>query len=96
MDMRFKIWKFSFGIDPLIGIVPVVGDILPGIASALVVYAAILYKVRLSKILLMILYIGLDFWAGSLPLVGNIFDFAIRSNLENIKILEKEILPKTK
>lgn len=96
LENKFKIWKFSFGLDPLFGIVPILGDIVPALVSLFIIYVAILHKVETQKILMMLLYIFLDFWAGSIPVLGNVVDFLLKSNTVNIQIIEDTLLDKTK
>ncbi len=91
LETEFKIWKFKFGIDPLLGLIPGLGDIISSILSFYIVFVAILHKISPLKIIRMIIYILFDLLIGSIPLIGDALDFVIRPNVKNLKILEKEI-----
>lgn len=91
LETKFSIWKFKFGIDPILGLIPGVGDIISAILSLYIVSVAILYKIPLQKIILMVFNILFDLVIGSIPLVGDALDFVIKPNLKNLAILEKEI-----
>lgn len=69
----------------------ILGDIVPALVSLFIIYVAILHKVKTQKIIMMLLYIFLDFWAGAMPVLGNVVDFLLKSNTVNIKIIEDEI-----
>lgn len=89
MDKQFRIGGISFGLDPLIGAIPVLGDAL-SVALALYIY----YIGRQMNISRwdrwkMITNIVIDFLVGIIPLLGDIFDIAFKSNIRNLKILEK-------
>lgn len=88
-DQQFKIGKFSFGIEPIIGMIPIFGDAF-GLLLSLYIYG-IAHKMKVSKWdrLLMILNILVDFLIGLVPVIGDIFDFAFKANYRNYLILRK-------
>lgn len=88
LENQFQIWKFKFGLDPLLGIFPGTGDAVTAILSFYIVFVAILHKLPLGKILKMIVNILLDFLVGVIPIIGDFFDFFINPNSKNMKILE--------
>lgn len=91
LDTGFSIWKFKFGIDPLLGLIPGLGDILSSILSFYIVFVALLHKIHPKKIVHMIFNILIDLAIGSIPILGDILDFVIKPNIKNLNILEKEI-----
>jgi hypothetical protein len=91
LETNFSVWKFKFGIDPLLGLLPGLGDIVSAVLSFYIVFVAILYKLPFLKILRMIFNIGFDLIIGSIPLIGDALDFIIKPNTKNLAILEKEI-----
>lgn len=91
LETEFSLWKFKFGVDPLLGFLPVIGDTLPMIISFYIVYVALLHEVPKSKIIRMVVNIFVDFIVGSIPLIGDLLDFALKPNIKNLAILEKEI-----
>jgi hypothetical protein len=80
--------KFKFGLDPLIGLVPGLGDT----GSALVSAFALIQAARLGvpKILLarMSLNILINELIGIVPVVGDAFSFWFKSNARNYQIIK--------
>jgi hypothetical protein len=76
-----------FGIDPLVGLVPGLGDLLGGAASVYIILEAARAGAPASVLVRMALNVGVDTLVGGLPLVGDLFDFAWKSNRRNVKLL---------
>lgn len=91
LDTKFTIWKFKFGLDPILGAVPVVGDVITSTLSFYIVFVAVLHRISVLRILQMIFYILVDLTIGEIPILGDILDFAIKPNIKNMEILEKEV-----
>ena len=91
LETKFTIWKFKFGVDPILGLIPGLGDILTSIISFYIVYVAILHKIPTLRVLHMTFNILVDLVIGSAPIIGDILDFFIKPNVKNLAILEKEI-----
>ncbi len=89
MDAQFEIAGIKFGWDSIVGLVPVAGDI----ATALVgLYPILIAKKHgLSKVVRMRMAanFALDLAVGAVPLAGDVFDLAFKSNLKNLALLEK-------
>src|SRR2546423_14344640 len=79
--------KFKFGLDPLIGLIPGIGDTASAIVSALVLIQAA--RRGLPKILLarMSLNILINEIVGIIPGVGDVFSFWFKSNKRNYELL---------
>lgn len=91
MDSQFKIpgTNIRFGLDAIIGLVPGVGDITTfGISSYMLWVMA---KNGASGFVLtrMILNVLVDTIFGSVPIIGDAFDVAFKSNLKNLKLMEQ-------
>ena len=84
--------KFRFGLDPLLGLIPGIGDT----SSALVSAFALIQAARLGvpKILLarMSLNILLNEVIGIVPVIGDAFSFWFKSNARNHKIIQEHTL----
>ncbi len=91
LDTGFSIWKFKFGLDPILGLIPGLGDIFPSLLSFYIVFVALLHKIHPLKIAHMVFNILIDLTIGSIPILGDILDFVIKPNIKNLSILEKEI-----
>lgn len=92
-DSRFRIPVIGvrFGLDAIIGLVPVVGDAIGAMISlSLFVEATRLgapWRLRVR----MLLNIGFDFLVGLVPFVGDIADVAFKANTRNIALLRQWI-----
>ncbi|HEY8835446.1 MAG TPA: DUF4112 domain-containing protein, partial [Chthoniobacterales bacterium] len=79
---------FRFGLDPVIGLIPGIGDT----SSALVSAFALIQAVRLGvpKILLtrMALNILVNEVVGVIPVIGDAFSFWFKSNARNYEIIK--------
>src|SRR3954470_10926017 len=93
--MRVPGTKFRFGLDPLIGLIPGIGDT----SSALVSAFALVQAVRLGvpKLLLtrMALNILVNELIGVVPVVGDAFSFWFKSNARNYEIIKHHRLGTT-
>lgn len=79
----------KIGVDPLIGLVPGLGD---GVSLAMSLYLLwVAYQLNMPGriYLTLLLNVGGDFLIGMLPVVGDIADFFFKSNLRNLKLLEE-------
>ena len=83
--------KFRFGIDGIVGLAPGVGDTLMGLTSLYIVWEARKLGVPTNKILRMLGNVGVETLAGSVPIVGDLFDAAFKANLRNIAIIEEHL-----
>jgi len=87
--LRFPGTKLRFGLDPIIGLLPGIGDAASAIISTLaIVYAA---RYRLPKILLvrMALNILINELVGIIPGLGDAFSFWFKSNVRNYELLRR-------
>lgn len=92
--------RFGFGLDALLGLVlPGIGDAITGALSLVVMRTAVRRGVPRIVLARMLLNIVVDTGLGLVPVVGDAFDFAWRSNLRNQKLLERhqgELEPKAR
>ena len=91
MDEVFRVpvlgWRF--GLDALLGLIPVLGDTSTSLVSFYILAAAVRYRVPKITILRMGLNIAFDYVIGSLPLVGDVVDAWWKSNRMNLDLLRK-------
>lgn len=83
--------SIRLGLDPILGLLPGGGDFLGMIFSAYVVLTAAQMGVPREVLTRMVSNIILDTVAGSVPLVGDLFDVAWKSNTKNIQLLHEHI-----
>lgn len=81
--------KFRFGLDPLLGLIPGVGDLVGGVLSLFIVLSAARLGVSGSVIGRMMLNIVMDTAVGTVPVLGDIFDAGWKSNLRNVDLIEQ-------
>ena len=79
--------KVRFGLDPLIGLLPGVGDVLGAILGFLVIFAG--WRRGLAGITLtrMLTNVAIDALVGTVPVAGDLFDFAWKSNRRNYDLI---------
>lgn len=83
--------NFRLGLDAIIGLVPVAGDVISGLVSSYLIWEA--RQLGASKWLItrMMANTLLDTTLGAIPLVGDAFDVLFRANLKNMALLRAHI-----
>jgi hypothetical protein len=91
MDSKFEIpgTKIRFGIDPVLSLMPVLGDLITFIISSMLIYTMYNHGASRKVVIKMMLNSGLDTIIGAVPLVGTVFDIFYRSNERNVKLLRE-------
>jgi len=89
LDNQFSFLGIKFGIDPILDLVPGLGDVAGMILSSYLVWIAWEIGLPTSQIGRMIKNILVDFVVGIIPVVGPVADVFYRANLMNLEILEK-------
>jgi len=89
LDGLFRIpgTNWRFGLDALIGLVPNVGDTLTSFASFYILFAGVRYGVPKITLLRMAFNIAVDYLVGSIPFIGDAFDFVWKSNQQNMNLI---------
>lgn len=91
--------RFRIGFEPLIGLIPVVGDFAGLVMSSYVLVEAHRAGAGADVKRRMIRNMAIDFVGGLVPVVGDAFDFAWKANARNAQLLrnylETELQPKT-
>jgi hypothetical protein len=77
------------GLDSILGLIPVVGDVITASMGAWLVWEARNLGMSKFQLTRMAGNVGLDAAIGAIPLVGDLFDFAFRSNSRNLRILKR-------
>lgn len=89
LDGKFKFLKIRFGMNGVLGIIPVIGDLIVLFLSFYLVWIALEMKLPTAAILRMIWNVFINFVIGLLPIVGDFVDFFHKANLKNLKILKR-------
>jgi len=75
------------GIDPLIGLVPGIGDTIGALLSSYILAAAAKQGAPRSVLLKMAFNIAVEAIVGILPVMGDLFDMAWKANQRNVQLL---------
>lgn len=96
MDSAFQIpgTNIRMGVDALLGLLPGIGDAISATISSYLIWEA--KRLGASKILLarMAGNVAIDTVVGAIPLAGDIFDVAYKSNMKNITLLKRHVAKK--
>lgn len=79
------------GLDSIVGLIPVVGDLITAAMGAYIVWEARNLGLPKWKLWRMGGHIAIDTALGAVPLVGDAFDLVYRSNTRNLKIIRKHL-----
>jgi len=91
LDVAFIVpgTNFRYGIDGLIGLIPVVGDIITTAISLWVVREARALGAPWYITTRMLGNVALDGVVGLVPLAGDAFDVMFRANVRNVRLLRR-------
>jgi len=83
--------NFKVGLESLVGLLPVGGDVIGILLSVYILFQAIQFRLPPSILFRMLFNILLDGVVGSVPIVGDIFDTTWKANTKNVNLLEAHI-----
>jgi len=83
-------WKIGF--DPLIGLIPGIGDLVGAVMSGYIIVEAVRAEVSAFTLARMLVNVGIDTLLGAIPAVGDVFDAAWKSNTMNVALLERHLV----
>ena len=81
--------NMRYGIDGLIGLIPVVGDIITTAIALWIVREARAIGAPWHLTARMLGNVAVDGVVGAVPIVGDAFDMAFKANIRNIRMLRK-------
>jgi hypothetical protein len=84
--------KIGIGLDPIIGLIPGVGDVAGGLMSTYILMVAARQGVSTAVLLRMLGNIAIDSLVGVIPVLGDLFDFGVKANRRNVDLLERYLL----
>ncbi|OYW56366.1 MAG: hypothetical protein B7Y80_07135 [Hyphomicrobium sp. 32-62-53] len=93
LDRRFRIplTNVRFGWDPIIGFVPIAGDLVTAMLAIKIILAARRLGADKALIRRMAANSATDIAIGLVPIIGTIFDIFYRANVRNVETLKDEI-----
>lgn len=87
MDEQFSVGGFKFGLDPILNLIPVAGDVSSYIISVALIITMAQHGASGRVAMKMLANATLDALVGSIPVLGWIFDFSYKANTRNLKLL---------
>lgn len=94
-DSAFRIpgTQITFGLDPILGLIPGLGDVASPVFSLFFIWHGV--RLGVPKIVLarMVLNAVIDTAVGAVPLLGDLFDFGWKANAWNLALLERHAMP---
>ena len=94
LDSAFEIPGTSYrvGLDPIIGLVPWVGDLVSPLFTIALLWQA--REMALPRVVQtrMLINVAIDAIVGAIPIAGDLFDFAWKANDMNMALLERHAL----
>ena len=91
LDSAFEVpgLRVRFGWDPLLGLVPGLGDLVTPLFSIAVLVTAVQLAIPRVVQLRMLANVLVDALIGAVPLLGDVFDVAWKANDWNMRLLER-------
>jgi hypothetical protein len=98
LDSAFRVpgTRLTFGLDPILGLIPGVGDLTSPFFAALLILHAVRFRIPRVVQLRMLMNALIDLGIGSIPVVGDLFDFGWKANVRNLDLLEHYARPGAK
>ena len=95
LDSRFRIpgTQIRFGIDPILSLVPGLGDLASPIYTMMLLAVAIRDRVPYIVLFRMLANAMLDALIGTIPIAGNVADIFWRANRLNLELLTTHARP---
>jgi hypothetical protein len=91
LDAQFGVplTRWRFGLDGLLGLIPGVGDFATALVGAYGLVVAYKLGAPASLHARMVINLLLDAGVGTIPIAGDLFDFAFKANIRNERLLTK-------
>jgi hypothetical protein len=95
MDSAYRVpgTSIRFGWDPIVGLVPGVGDVATALFAVATLYHAFRLGVPGVVLARMLVNVLIDLAAGLVPVAGDVADIAWKSNSLNLALLERHERP---
>ena len=91
LDRQFSVAGVNFGIDSVVGPVPVIGDLITGALGFYLIQEGKRLGATRWTMARMYTNWGVDVTVGAIPVVGDLFDLAFKSNTKNLRLLIRDI-----
>lgn len=93
LDTKYRIpgTGIRFGLDPIIGLIPGIGDTITMLMGLVLVFEARRIGLGRGVIAQMLLNLGLDWLVGLIPGLDIIFDTAFKAHARNARLLREAV-----
>jgi hypothetical protein len=91
MDRSIPIGGIRVGLDPVLGLIPGIGDMVSALISTTLIVQAYRAGVSKSTVLRMMVNVGIDATLGAIPILGDIFDWAFKANTRNLDLFRASV-----
>lgn len=93
LDYAFELpGGFRFGMAGIIGLIPGIGDVFDALVSLYIIARAIQLRIPRVAVARMLVNVGIEALAGSVPFIGDLFDIAFKANRRNYQLLKSHLL----
>ncbi len=91
LDTAFRVpgTNWRFGLDPIIGLIPGLGDLVASGLSSYIIYLASHAGAPRSLLVRMVFNVAVDTVIGAIPFAGDLFDAAWKANVRNTALLQR-------
>jgi uncharacterized protein DUF4112 len=91
LDTAFAVpgTRIRFGLEPIIGLVPILGDQITSLMSAALMCRSVQHRLPKIALVRMALNILINGVIGMVPLIGNLFVLWYKPNIRNYRILQR-------
>jgi hypothetical protein len=89
LDSRFSFLGIRFGLEGIVGLIPIVGDALGMLAGLYPIYVANRHQLGKHVQIRMAINLLLELLVGIIPWIGDAADVWFKANLRNLALLEK-------
>lgn len=93
LDSSIPIGRWRVGLDPIIGLVPGVGDWVGSLIGVYVLYQGARLGMPANVLLRMAGNLLIEAVVGAIPVLGDLFDFAYKANTRNLHLVERHYRP---
>jgi hypothetical protein len=92
-SIRLPVAGYRIGLDSLLGLVPVGGDVAAALLSLYVVFECARAGAPPWLVFVMTTLVAVDVVIGAIPIVGDLFDAVWKANAWNVRLLERFVAP---
>jgi hypothetical protein len=93
LDTIFRVpgTRIRFGLEPVIGLIPVLGDQVTTLISAALLFRSLQHRLPKIALVRMALNIAINGLVGMVPIIGDIFVLWYKPNIRNYRILQRYV-----